>query len=286
MFNFDSYASLICLIVFSLLTIMFGFMIFMIVKLTKRSIKAGFDDAVIKKDFLKRLDKEDNKVFIIFEKVFNILFGVFCVFVFSFSLILKVTHEDVNNDFPTLRVVKSGSMSYKNSENKYLQENNLNDQIQTFDLVVTYKLPEKMDLKLFDIVVYELEGELLIHRIVAIENPTDTHPNERYFMLQGDANVNHDKFPVLYSQMKAIYRGERMPYIGSVFTFFQSPAGYLCVLLILVYVFGFPIIEKQINEVTEDRIDVLLETDKELRVLINEKYHETIGQRRLMRKKR
>jgi hypothetical protein len=47
--------------------------------------------------------------------------------------------------------------------------------------------------------------------------------------------------------MKGIYRGERIPMVGSFIVFMQSPAGILCMLLVI---FGFiimPIIEKKIE---------------------------------------
>lgn len=289
MSGFDSYALLLCLIVFFVLTIVFGVMLSTIVKLTKRSIIAGFDDEKIKQDYLKELDKKDSKVFVIIEKVFNAVLGVLCVLIFSLSIVVKVTNYELTQDIPTARVVESGSMSYKNSSNKYLKENNLNDQMQVFDLIITRKLPLEMELELYDIVVYEYDGKLLIHRIVGIEEPNEKHPEVRHFLLQGDANVYPDRFPVLYTQMKAIYKGERIAYAGSIFSFFQSPAGYLCIMLILAYVFGFPFVEKQIDSVTEDRLDVILETDKEFKILIHEHRTTLVANRskkRLEKKKR
>ena len=47
----------------------------------------------------------------------------------------------------TVLVVKTSSMSYKNEANPYLDENNLNDQFEAFDLIVVNKLPEEKDIK-------------------------------------------------------------------------------------------------------------------------------------------
>ena len=258
MSGFDVYVFLLCLIVFSVLTIVFTSMLGLIVKLTKRSIIAGFDDNKIIKEHERELKKKNKNVFGFFEKMFNTLLCVLCVLVFFSSLLIKFTNNDVTSVVPTFRVVETGSMSYKNSSNKYLFNHNLNNQIQTFDLIVTRELPDEMDLKLYDVVVYEYDNKLLIHRIVGIEEPNEKHPDARYFLLQGDANVYPDRFPVLYSQMKAIYRGERMAYVGSIFSFFQSPAGYLCLILIFSYVFATPIFERQIYNVTQDRLKVIL----------------------------
>ena len=98
----------------------------------------------------------------------------------------------------------------------------------------------------------------VIHRIVGIEEPNEKHPNERQFLLQGDAVENPDRFPVLYSQMQGIYEGERMPYIGSFLLFLQSPAGWLCVLLVVFTIIITPIVEKLIENEKRKRLALLL----------------------------
>ena len=152
-------------------------------------------------------------------------------------------------------------MSYKAPENKYLVENDLNDHIQTFDLIVTEKLPDEFDLQLYDIVVYEIDGDMIVHRIVGIEEPNEKHPDQRYFLLQGDAVENPDQFPVYYSQMRGIYRGKRIPFVGSFITFMQSPAGYLCMALIVFAFIATPIMEKKIEKEMQKRL-ALLEKEK------------------------
>ena len=116
------------------------------------------------------------------------------------------------------------------------------------------KLPKEEDLQLYDIVVYEVDGILIMHRIVGIEEPCYDHPNQRWFLLQGDAVANPDRFPVKYSQMKAIYRGERIPFIGSFVAFMQSPAGWLCIFLVILAVIITPILEKKLLETKKQRL--------------------------------
>ena len=137
-------------------------------------------------------------------------------------------------------------MSKKNEKNKYLFDNNLNNQIQMFDLIAMYKLPDEMDLKLYDVVIYEVDDMLIVHRIVEIEEPNEKHPDHRYFKLQGDAVDAPDRFPVLYSQMRGIYKGWKVPFIGSFIMFMQSPAGWLCILLVVGAVIGSPIIDRKL----------------------------------------
>ena len=101
--------------------------------------------------------------------------------IFIFSTYVNCQQNSTFDNIPTLKVVNSASMSVKHEDNKYLVENDLNDQFQTFDLILTYKLPKEEDLELYDIVVYEVDEILVIHRIVGIEEPNEQH-SERYFL--------------------------------------------------------------------------------------------------------
>ena len=144
-------------------------------------------------------------------------------------------------------------MAEKNEKNKYLFDHQLNDQLQMFDVVVCRHLPAEEDLKLYDVVVYKQDDMYIIHRIVGIEEPNEKHPNERHFLLQGDAVARADIFPVLYSQMQGIYRGTRIPYIGSFVLFLQSPAGWLCMLLVIFAMVVSPIVEKIVDNAKKER---------------------------------
>lgn len=94
----------------------------------------------------------------------------------------------------------------------------------------------------------------MIHRIIGIEEPNADHPNERYFLLKGDNNEIADRFPVRYEQMKGIYKGQRIPFLGSFVSFMQSPAGYLCVLLVIFGTIAAPLIEKKLQKEKELRL--------------------------------
>lgn len=170
---------------------------------------------------------------------------------------MNLNETAVSETVPTFKVVNSASMSKKHKDNKYLFENNLNNQFDTFDLILTYKLPDEMDLKLYDIVVYEVDDMLLVHRIVNIEEPNEKHPTQRWFLLQGDAVGNPDRFPVTYSQMKAIYRSEHVKYLGSFVAFMQSPAGWMCIMLVGIGLIVTPIMDKTLKEEAIKRMEVM-----------------------------
>jgi hypothetical protein len=251
MSGYDLYVFFLCLIVFTALTALFTVMITMIVRLNLKTIRHGLDDEQITKEYAQecRCSK-------ILHVAGNILaFLLFAVLLGAFLLSLCVQFSCGSaSGVPSTKIILSGSMSVKHDANTYLAENRLHDQLNTFDLVFLEALPQEEDLELYDIVVYEYQGDLIIHRIIGIEEPNDKHPNCRHFLLRGDAVRYSDEFPVLYSQMRAIYRGNRIPYVGSFFAFMQSPAGYLCILLVVCAMIATPIAEKKLRQAKLQRL--------------------------------
>ena len=294
--GYDIYVFVLCLIVFALLC---GFAVFalrILVKQEKKLIRLGDQDDAIKREYDCPAQKK--KFSIVIEKVFSWAFTVLFISVFAISLYFNFSQNAYYEDFPNVKIVKTASMAKKNEKNTYLFDNNLNDQIATFDLIFTYKLPKCEDLKLYDIVVYEVDEDiLLVHRIVEIEEPNATHPNERWFVCQGDAVDKPDRFPVKYEQMRGIYRGKAIPYLGSFVMFMQSPAGYLCVLMVLGFAIATPIIEKRIakekdlrrislglsgaTKVTKEELTLTVEetavTEEELTLTVDETAVTTAG---------
>ncbi|MBO4939851.1 MAG: hypothetical protein J6D30_02325 [Clostridia bacterium] len=263
MFNltpYEIYVFILCLIVFIALTVLFTVMIVYIVRLMVKLIRNGVEDARIWKEYLKNKGKKDSAGW--FDRLLTCVICVGLFAVFGFSVYMQIFQDSVNTDIPMYRVVLSSSMSKKYEKNEYLFENDLNDQFDQFDLILTHKLPDEFDLELYDIVVYEVDDTLVVHRIVQIEEPNEKHPNERHFRLQGDNVHLADKFPVKYSQMKAIYKGERIRFVGSFFAFMQSPAGYLCILLVIFGIVAIPLMEKKIEKEELQRLRFLL-TKKE-----------------------
>ena len=71
----------------------------------------------------------------------------------------------------SIMVVASGSMSEKNEANTYLFNHNLNNQFDTYSIIVLERLddPEK-SLKQYDVIAYvDDKGQNIIHRIKRIE---------------------------------------------------------------------------------------------------------------------
>ena len=261
MTSFEIYVFLLCFIVFSLLTAMFTYLLTSIAKMEVELIRFGHRDEAIKKQLNQK--KKENRVLLWIGRILSFFFCLVFIAIFSFTLYIQATEDRPANGIPSIKVVKSESMAEKNPENEYLFENDINDQIQMFDIVICRHLPAEEDLKLYDIVVYKQDDLYVIHRIVDIEEPNEYHPNERHFSLQGDAVELPDRYPVLYSQMQGIYDGTRIPFVGSFVLFLQSPAGWLCVLLVVFSMIATPVIEKKIKKETDKRILTFTEQPQE-----------------------
>ncbi len=245
MTGFELYVFFLCLIVFIALTALFSFMICYIAKQKGILVTNGLEDAKIKERLNKQLNKKSTKAGRIMELIEKIASITLCACLAVLLIVTSISscRGDTKVDsLPAIKVIASTSMAEKYEENKYLFNNNLDDQLQLFDVVLLHELPKEEDLELYDIVVYEhITGALLIHRIIGIEEPNAEHPNERHFLLQGDAVHYPDTYPVRYSQMRSIYRGEKIPNVGSFVYFMQSPAGIICIILLLVTLVLMPI---------------------------------------------
>lgn len=264
MSDYEIYVFLLCLIVFLSLTALSVACLYIITKLTLRLINCGEEDQKILEEYKKSKTKKG--VHKVAKFLDYALSGVVClafIVMLIGSMAIRCTENFMCDKIPNYRVVKTGSMAETNEKNTYLTKNGIDNHLQIFDLIKTEKLPAEEDLKLYDIVVYEVDDMMIVHRIVEIEEPNENHPDCRYFRLQGDAVEAPDRFPVLYEQMRAIYTGERIPFIGSFIMFMQSPAGWLCALLVVVAMFASPILEKKLAAARAMRLDIYLKQSRE-----------------------
>ncbi len=257
MTGYDLYVFILCIVAFASSLLLFGTMLFIIVHQKLRAIDNGLLDYEIKKEYMRKRNSEDSSAKIVFGIVSAIV-SVLVIAVFAWVISIKFADPKVEGSVPAPRVVLSDSMSYKNKANAYLEQNNLNDQFDTFDLILTHELPNEFELELYDVVVYEIESDLVVHRIIEIEEPNAEHPEHRLFRLRGDAVKYSDEHAVKYSQMKSVYRGEKIPFVGSFVYFLQSPAGYVCIILIIFAFILAPIIELIIWKRKRDRYNYIV----------------------------
>ncbi len=245
MTSYDIYIFFLCMVTLALAVSVFSYIVRAIIRLYMKSLRAGLEDEVLKAEYQEGL--RENKKGKALGCLVSVAVEVLFLALFLFSIVVNVQKDMFFPHIPTMKMVQSGSMSRKHDKNVYLAANHLNDQIQTFDLIFVYQAPAEEDLQLYDVVLYEVDGTYIIHRIVGIEEPNEQHPQERYFLCQGDAVETPDRFPVYYSQIRAVYTGQRIPFVGSFVSFLQSPAGWFCLAFVLFAMFGAPALERKIE---------------------------------------
>ena len=258
MTGYDLYVFIVGLVTFFAMVGLFLTMLLIIAAKEIKAITYGIEDDKIIKEYEKYNKKRAASTTVnIVVKALLIVITIFAVIFFVWSAALRFQDPKVEGDVKVPRVVLSDSMSYKRESNVYLEENGLDDQFDTFDIIFMRELPNEFELELYDVVIYELRGDLIIHRIVGIEEPNEQHPDHRLFELRGDAVKNSDEFKVEYSQMKAIYEGEKINYVGSFIYFMQSPLGYICILLLIVGSVLAPILELMVKHAKRRRLSEL-----------------------------
>ena len=259
---FDIYIFTISLLIIVLLTTVSIAVVVIIMKLSCRLIRSGAEDDKILKE-ANKTESKNEKIGKIIDKAVSLIFSIIFLIAFVLSTMVACTKEISMGQIPVFRVVNSDSMSKKHSKNDYLVENNLNNQFDTFDLIITYDVPPEEELKLYDIVVYKYNDMLVIHRIVQIVHTKDYGT---YYMFQGDNEPRVDVMPVYYDQMVAIYRGERVPFIGSFIKFMQSPAGWICIVLVIVAMIAGPILDKKLEKERAKRLAIITSGDNNVKI--------------------
>ena len=252
----EKYIFILCCIVFTLLTALTVAMFSYLLSLTLKLIRHGVMDERILIEYNKQKNKRFSRLAKVGDFLFSTLLCIVMLAIFVFSTGLKLNENKVPDGMTAIKVVKSSSMETRHEKNTYLD--GVDNRVAKFDLIKVHAMPSEWDLQLYDIVLYEAsDGELILHRIVGIEEPNKLHPNQRAFTLQGDAVEYSDRGYVGYGQMKAIYRNERVPMVGSFVMFMQSPAGYLCILLILIAMIATPIMESKLAKAKRERLKII-----------------------------
>lgn len=261
MAGYDLYVFVVCLVSLLATLALLGAMFVIIARKEMQAIDFGITDTKLVDEYIERVRRaealgrkpREGRLF----RGVLLLVGLVAILLFSFTLWLRFSDPTVKGSLAVPRVVLSDSMSEKRETNGYLTENNLNDQFDTFDLILTHELPGEFELKLYDVVVYEYKGNFIIHRIIGIEEPNERHPDHRLFQLRGDAMRYSDEFAVEYSQMRSIYRGERVPFVGSFIFFLQSPIGSVCIALVILGFIVSPIVSAMIRSRQRRRLRII-----------------------------
>ena len=140
------------------------------------AVSSGKEDIALIDNAIDEEKEKQNKVkktWKLVGKIFSyvILGIVFAFFIFSF--VSKIQGNTMPFGDSTIVVIASGSMSEKNNE--YVKDNEeLNNQFDTYDMIGISKYGSQNDVKLYDVVAYKNKKDItIVHRVVQIKTLED-----------------------------------------------------------------------------------------------------------------
>lgn len=221
---------------------------------SSREVLAGKRDIELLDNELAEKRKRPNPKFQIVKKVVSsVILGVLLI-CFGVSIYKNISHNIIPIGDSTILSVASGSMSKKHQNNDYLVTNHLDDQFNTYDIIVIHRTKES-ELKLYDVVAYLNENKtIIIHRIVRIERTVDGLK----YHTRGDANNATDTYTPTFSDIVGEYHGERVPYIGIFTLFLQSYSGMITIAAIAYCLWMFDHFYSRLKKTCQERVDILL----------------------------
>ena len=194
----------------------------------------------------------------IFRRAKKIAFVALMVLLIPFLLISvysKVANGIAMVGGKGLIAVASGSMSEKNEANEYLA--GINNQFNTYDMIVLERVESRRDLQLYDVIAFVNDrGVNVIHRIVGFQPTT---AGLRY-VTRGDSNNADDEYKPFVEDVMGKYTGTRIPYVGVFVLFLQSYSGILTLAAVIYCLIMIESVGNRIYRAREKRLLFLQET--------------------------
>lgn len=220
-----------------------------------KSLQEGELDKKLIEDEIKRERKKKSyKVFRIVNTALSYSLVAILTVSVAFGIIAKFNNGLEFGNYGNV-AISSGSMSKKNENNSYLFENNLNNQIQTYDLITIKKIEKKEDLKLFDIICFKADNnKKIVHRIIEI--------TDEGYVTKGDANKTSDynnlyKGYLKFDRIIGKYINQKVGGIGLIVIFLQSPSGILTLASLIYCLLVFDRYKAKYEIETTNRISYL-----------------------------
>lgn len=209
----------------------------------------------------KRKKDKGSKAFRISTRILGYAFFLVIIAFFGVSLYARFSGSLIPFGDSTLVVIASGSMSERNERNTYLDEYNLNNQFNTYDIIGISKYDNESQVKLYDVVAYRSEsGTTIVHRIIseAVEE------GERVFVTRGDSNPASDPGTYYegylhYDDILGYYNETRIQSLGIFVIFLQSNAGIITIVAIAYCLFMFDYYNTKYEKAIDIRTNQLIE---------------------------
>ena len=229
------------------------------------SIKEGKEDIDLIDSCLieeeKKKSKKHKTIKILSKITYFTLYSIVFTF-FAFSLTSRILDNNMLFGDTGIIVIATGSMSKKNKENTYLEQNGLDNQFNAYDIIQIKRYNSGEKPKLYDVIAFKSDdGKTIVHRIIDIK--VDEVTNEYTFRTKGDANSAED-YGNLYQKLtedKIIghYTNKNLPAIGSFVIFLQSNSGIITIVSITYCVFMFDYYRNKLEKTITDRTNLLVE---------------------------
>lgn len=210
-----------------------------------------FDKERVEKNSLKR---EKSKKII--GKTIGYTFLVAIVIFFGFSVYSRFFNNNLIFGDSGFIVISSGSMSQRNEANDYLDEYQLYNQFDTYDIIGVTKYQSIEDVEQFDVVAFYGQDDIIyVHRIIEVRD-------NNTFVTRGDSNAISDTNRLYngyltYDKIIGYYNGSRAPLIGVFIVFLQSNSGIITILSVVYCLLMFDHYKTKYDEAIEDRIQFL-----------------------------
>lgn len=229
-----------------------------------KDVKEGKEDIELIDGVLLEKEKKKNKksrtLKIIGRIVYYSLYSFVFLF-FIFSLTSRIMDNSLIFGNSGFVVIASSSMETINKDNTYIEKNNLDDQIDIYDIIGISKYNNVNDVKLYDIIAFKADdGRTIVHRIIDI----DYIDNNIQVVTRGDANANSDNNSLYdtyltYEDIIGYYNHSKVPLIGSFVIFLQSNSGIITIVSIGYCVFMFDFYRNKLEKAILERTNLLIE---------------------------
>lgn len=254
--------TIVCLLSFSLV---FTFLFRHYFLSQIHTIENGEDDLYLLDNVIEETKLEKSKrrkaMRIVGKVISYLILGVVAAF-FVYSLVNRFTSGVTMIGDKAMVVIGSGSMSQQNEANTYLKTNNLNNQFNTYDIIQIQKYKDVDQVKLYDVVAYRNdENIVIVHRVIEIKETDGT----KTFITQGDSNNASDvgsqyKESLSYDRIVGYYTNFRIQGVGAFIVFLQSNSGIITIFCVL-YCFGmYEYYSDKYQKSISKRTDFLLNT--------------------------
>ena len=208
--------------------------------------------------------KKSKKTSWILNSFFGIIYAALLLFFVS-ALAFKINDQQFFFGNDTFMTIRTGSMEEKNEKNAYLEENNLNNQIEQYALIGIEKVKNPYDYKLFDIIAFKHDDVIIVHRIIRIYE--NKEQNKVYFATRGDSNSDSFNWELAIDSNNVIgkYNGFQNFGLGVTFIYLQSGIGLIALASAFVFLLTYNISESRIEKAYEKRVlEVSISMDEEL----------------------